>query len=72
MCLRDGTWAELVQRDGNVIKGIEPASDIYGYQSRKYFDDWRMHARVPVPLSEPHAVEVSIFHYKAEPDYLVH
>ena len=31
MYLGDGKWAELVQRDGNVIKGIEPGSDIYGW-----------------------------------------
>ncbi len=27
----DGKWVELVHRDGRVIKGIEPDSDIYGW-----------------------------------------
>ena len=31
MYLGDGKWAEIVHRDGNVIKGVEPGSDIYGW-----------------------------------------
>ena len=31
MYLGDGKWAELVHRDGEVIKGVEPGSDIYGW-----------------------------------------
>ncbi len=31
MYLGEGRWAELVQRNGNVIKGVEPGSDIYGW-----------------------------------------
>lgn len=31
MYLGDGRWAELVRRDGHVIKGIGPGSDIYGW-----------------------------------------
>ena len=31
MYLGDGKWAEIVHRDGNVIKGAEPGSDIYGW-----------------------------------------
>jgi N-acylglucosamine 2-epimerase len=31
MYLGDGRWAELVHRDGKVIRGAEPGSDIYGW-----------------------------------------
>jgi len=31
MYMGDGKWAELVRRDGHVIKGIVPGSDIYGW-----------------------------------------
>ena len=31
MYLGEGRWAELVRRNGYVIKGVEPGSDIYGW-----------------------------------------
>lgn len=31
MYLGDGKWAETVHRDGKVIKGVEPDSDVYGW-----------------------------------------
>jgi N-acylglucosamine 2-epimerase len=31
MYLGNGKWAELVHRDGRVIKGVGPASDVYGW-----------------------------------------
>ncbi len=31
MYFGDGKWAELVHRNGKVIKGVEPSSDVYGW-----------------------------------------
>jgi mannose/cellobiose epimerase-like protein (N-acyl-D-glucosamine 2-epimerase family) len=31
MYLGDGKWAELVRRDGKLIKGVGPGSDVYGW-----------------------------------------
>ena len=31
MYLREGKWTETVHRNGKVITGVEPGSDVYGW-----------------------------------------